>query len=66
MKTILILIAATHIYFNWIVAYVLTTKQMKERYIDGQNTVGMIATNLFYLPAWIMKGLKFAICKIIR
>lgn len=44
----------------------LTAKEMKTRFIDGQCIVGKIAANAFYGIAWLLKGLKFIIINTVK
>lgn len=44
----------------------LTAKEMKTRFIDGQCIVGKIAANAFYNIAWLLKGLKFIIINTVK
>lgn len=44
----------------------MTTKEMQTKFVDGQNVVGIIATNIFYAPAWILKFLKATIIKMVK
>lgn len=44
----------------------MTTKEMQTKFVDGQNVVGKIATNIFYAPAWFLKLLKITIIKTVK
>lgn len=59
-------LAAAYIIFNFVVSSKLGVKDMKMKFIDGQNVVGKIATNIFYAPAWVLKGLKFLAVNLIK
>lgn len=59
-------LAAAYIIFNFVVSSKLGVKDMKMKFIDGQNVVGKIATNIFYAPAWILKGIKFLAVTLIK
>ena len=52
--------------FNCIVSEAMTTKEMQTKFVDGQNVVGKIATNIFYAPAWFLKLLKITIIKTVK
>jgi hypothetical protein len=65
-KIIIIVIAAAYVAFNCIVSKRLTTKEMAGKFITGQNVVGRIATNIFYSPAWLLKGVKFLAVNLIK
>ena len=40
--------------------------EMAGKFIAGQNVVGRIATNIFYSPAWLLKGIKFLAVNLIK
>lgn len=47
----------------WMVAnayetYSKSGREMYEELVDGQCFVGMVAANIFYAPAWLLKGVK--------
>ena len=44
----------------------LATKEMANKFIKGQNVVGRIATNIFYAPAWLLKGIKYLAVNLIK
>ena len=59
-------LAAAYLIFNCIVSNRMDTKAMTAKFITGQNVVGKIATNIFYAPAWVLKGLKFLAVNLIK
>lgn len=63
MIAILILIAALLFILvcNLIVSYRYTAQEMHDRFIEGQCLVGKIAANIFYSPAWALKGLRLIV-----
>jgi hypothetical protein len=61
MKILIIALICLYAAFNFVTAKLMNAKEMKEDFIDGQCIVGKIAANIFYLPAWVLKGLKFTI-----
>ena len=65
-KIIIIVIAAAYVAFNCIVSKRLAAKEMVSRFITGQNVVGRIATNIFYAPAWLLKGVKYLAVNLIK
>lgn len=65
-KIIIIVIAAAYLVFNCIVSKRLAAKEMAGRFITGQNVVGRIATNIFYAPAWLLKGIKYLAVNLIK
>ena len=63
---ILIIIICLYLAFNIVTSKMLTAKEMKTRFIDGQCIVGKIAANAFYNIAWLLKGLKFIIINTVK
>lgn len=63
MIALLILIAALLFVLicNLVVSYRYTTKDMHDKFIEGQCLVGKIAANIFYSLAWALKGLRFIV-----
>lgn len=66
MKVLLITLLGLYLIFNCIVARLLGARGMKKRFIDGQCIIGRIAANIFYSPAWFLKGVKFVVVKLIK
>lgn len=52
--------------YNIFVAATYSVKDMWEDFITAQPTVGKVFANLFYAPAWILKGIRFLICRLVR
>jgi len=61
MKIMIIVVICLYVAFNFVTAKMMNASEMKEHFIDGQCVVGKIAANVFYIPAWVLKGLKFVI-----
>lgn len=61
MKIMIIVVICLYAAFNFVTAKMMNASEMKEHFIDGQCVVGKIAANVFYIPAWVLKGLKFVI-----
>ena len=59
-------LATAYIIFNFVVSSKLGVKDMKMKFIDGQNVVGKIATNIFYAPAWLLKVVKMLAVTLIK
>lgn len=66
MNIFIFIVACLYIAFNIVTSKLLTAKEMKSRFINGQNIVGKIATNIFYSPAWLLKFLKITIIKSVK
>lgn len=65
-KAVEALVLVVYIAINLVVAKKMTAKDMYEDFIDGQCTVGMICANIFYAPAWLLKGIKFVVLTTIK
>lgn len=61
MKILIIAMICLYIALNITTSKMLTAKEMKNRFIDGQCIIGKIATNIFYCVAWLLKGIKFVV-----
>ena len=61
MKIAIIIILCVYVAFNIVTSNMIPAAEMKRRYIDGQCVVGRIAANVFYFPAWLLKGLKIGV-----
>lgn len=61
-----IAVAVWCIVSNIYVIRVKSAKEMYAEYIECQCIVGVILVNIFYLPAWILKGLRFLAVAIIK
>lgn len=66
MNIFIIAIICLYIAFNIVTSKMLTAKEMKSRFIDGQCIVGKIAANAFYGIAWLLKGLRFIIINTVK
>lgn len=65
-KAFIILGLVIYLVLTFATSYMLSAKEMRRRFIDGQCIVGKIAANIFYAPAWLLKGLKFVITRVIK
>lgn len=66
MKALLIIIVVLYTAFNLITAKLYSAREMKHDFIDGQCIVGKVFANIFYLPAWVLKGLRFIVVAVIK
>lgn len=66
MKALLIIIVVLYTAFNLITAKLYSAREMKRDFIDGQCVVGKVFANIFYLPAWVLKGLRFIVVAVIK
>lgn len=61
MKILFIALVCLYAAINIVTSKVMSAKEMKEEFINGQCLVGKIAANIFYAPAWLLKALKVVI-----
>lgn len=61
-----VLIAIAWVVINIATAKAYNAKEMKRDFIEGQCLVGKIFANIFYAPAWILKGLRFVVLATIK
>lgn len=66
MKALLIITVVLYTAFNLITAKLYSAREMKRDFIDGQCVVGKVFANIFYLPAWVLKGLRFIVVAVIK
>ena len=59
MNLFLIALVCAYIALNFAVAEIYSAQDMKQRFIIGQNIVGVFLTNIFYLPAWILQLIEY-------
>lgn len=62
----LIVIGVIYIILNCAISKKMNVKEMKSKFVTGQNLVGKIATNIFYAPAWLLKCVKFLAVNLIK
>ena len=66
MKVLLIFAVVLYATLNLITAKLYSAREMKHDFIDGQCIVGKVFANVFYLPAWVLKGLRYVIVTVIK
>lgn len=66
MNILIIAVVCLYIAFNIVTSKLLTAKEMKSRFIDGQCIIGKIAANAFYSVAWLLKGVKFIVVNTVK
>lgn len=66
MNILIIIVICLYVAFNIVTSRLLTAKEMKSRFIDGQCVVGKIAANAFYCVAWFLKGVKFIVVNTVK
>lgn len=65
-EIILIIIAFIYVVFNFITAKLMSAKEMKHEFVDGQCAVGRVFANIFYAPAWLLKAIRFVVAATIK
>ena len=66
MNFAVVILIVIYIAINVITARKLNTQEMKEHFIHGQCTVGMIFSNIFYSPAWFLKCVRKVVLQTIK
>lgn len=66
MKIFIVALICLYVAFNLVTTKLMTAAEMKKHFISGQCIVGIVAANIFYAPAWLMKGVKIAINFLVR
>lgn len=54
-----VFLIAAYAVINLRTAKVMSARDMRHAFIEGQCVVGMICANIFYAPAWFLKGVRF-------
>lgn len=62
----IVLCVLAYIIVNLATAKLLDAREMRRAFIRGQCFVGAICANLFYLPAWFLKGVRHVIVAVIK
>lgn len=66
MRIVVIVVVVIYAIFNIIMANRYSAKEMYDEIIVGQCPVGKFFANIFYLPAWILKGLRVVILATVK
>lgn len=66
IKVLLIIGVILYAAFNLITAKLMSAKEMHHEFVCDQCTVGKIFANVFYAPAWLLKGLRFLVVAMIK
>lgn len=54
------------VFFNTLVAITHSKEQMLESFVYEQHMVGKILAFIYFIPAWLLKGFKTAVNKVIK
>lgn len=66
MNAFAVFLLIVYVIVNLVMSKLYSAKEMKAMLITGQNLVGMVFSNLFYAPAWFLKGLRRVITATVR
>lgn len=66
MNAFAVFLLIVYVIVNLVMSKLYSAKEMKAMLITGQNLVGMIFSNVFYAPAWLLKGLRRVITATVR
>ena len=66
MNAVSVIVLIAYVLVNLVMSKLHSAREMKDMLITGQNLVGMVFSNLFYAPAWFLKGLRRAITATVR
>ena len=66
LKMVFIIMAIIYACFNAMLAACFNAREMKTDLIDEQCAIGRLFANLFYAPAWILKGIRFVVTRTIK
>ena len=58
MHVLTVIAVIVYILINCITSRIYNAREMHREFIEGQCLVGMICANIFYAPAWFLKGLR--------
>lgn len=61
MKILMLAIICLYLAINIVTAKMIDAKEMKKHFIDGQCSIGRIAANVFYAPAWLLKLIRIIV-----
>jgi len=66
IKIILSVVFVLYMAFIFATSHHLDAREMKKHFIDGQCVVGKIFANVFYAPAWLLKGIRFVVVAVVK
>ncbi len=58
MNVLIVITVIAYIFVNCVTSRIYSAREMHREFIDGQCLVGMICANIFYAPAWLLKGIR--------
>lgn len=66
MNIVIIVLVVAYIVMNLITAKMYNVQEMKGKFIEGQCLVGMVAANIVYSPAWLLKCVRILVLRTIK
>lgn len=66
MRVFLIGLIVAYVIVNLITAKRFNAWEMKTNYIEGQCLVGKVCANIFYAPAWALKGIRYIVLAAVK
>lgn len=66
MTVLCVVLGIAYAACNLVTAKIMSAKEMAEDFIKDQCLVGRICANIFYAPAWFLKGLRAAILFMVK
>lgn len=66
MKAFMIILIILYIAVNLWTAKLMNAREMKQGFIDGQCLVGKVCANIFYIPAWFLKAVRFVVMAVVK
>lgn len=60
------LVVIAWIFINCVTARFYNIKEMRDSFVHGQCLVGKVFANIFYAPAWLLKGLRLLVLATIK
>lgn len=65
-KVLSIAVIIFYVGCNLVVAKTRSIKEMRDEFVVGQCTVGMVFANLFYTPAWLLKLMRGVVVSVVK
>ena len=66
MHPVTVVLLIFYAIINLFTAKCWSAREMKQDFIEGQCLVGRIFANIFYAPAWFLKGLRVLVLATIK
>lgn len=66
MNAFVLLALISYTAVNLFTASNYSADEMYNKFVDGQCVIGAICSNIFYAPAWFLKGLRLLVLLIVK